>query len=46
MIRDIKKVNDRQSRIQQHVLNQQSLLNGLRNLLKNTRDDTQKENGK
>ena len=31
-----KKANDKQSRIQQHVLNQQSLLNGLRNLLKNS----------
>ncbi len=32
--RDIKKANDRQQRIQQHVINQQSLLNGLKNLLR------------
>jgi hypothetical protein len=42
MIRDIKKANDRQNRIQQHVLNQQSLLNGLRNLLKNTGEQESK----
>jgi len=33
MIRDIKKANDKQSSIQQHLLNQRSLLDGLRNLL-------------
>ncbi len=32
--RDIKRVNDKQQRIQQHVLDQQSLLNGLKNLLR------------
>jgi hypothetical protein len=35
MIRDIKKACDRQNRIQQHVLNQQSLLVGLKDLLRN-----------
>jgi len=39
MTRDIKKANDRQSRIQQHVLNQQSLLSGLKNLLGKSGDD-------
>jgi len=34
VIRDIKKACDKQNRIQQHVLNQQSLLVGLKNLLK------------
>jgi len=34
VIRDIKKACDRQQRIQQHVLNQQSLLAGLKNLLR------------
>ena len=43
MIRDIKKANERQSRIQQHVLNQQSLLNGLRNLLKNSGEREESE---
>ena len=38
--RDIKKANDRQQRIQQHVLNQQSLLNGLKNLLRTNREGT------
>ena len=38
MTRDIKKANDRQSRIQQHVLNQQSLLSGLKNLLNTSGD--------
>jgi hypothetical protein len=38
MTRDIKKANDRQSRIQQHVLNQQSLLSGLKNLLSKSGD--------
>jgi hypothetical protein len=39
MTRDIKKANDRQSRIRQHVLNQQSLLGGLRNLLGKSGDE-------
>jgi hypothetical protein len=39
MTKDIKKANDRQSRIQQHVLNQQSLLSGLKNLLNKSGDD-------
>jgi hypothetical protein len=39
MTRDIKKANDRQSRIQQHVLNQQSLLSGLKNLLNKSGDE-------
>ena len=38
--RDIKKANDRQQRIQQHVINQQSLLNGLKNLLRTNREGT------
>jgi hypothetical protein len=39
-----KKANDKQSRIQQHVLNQQSLLNGLlRNLLKNYGEREERE---
>ena len=41
MIRDIKKANERQSRIQLHVLNQQSLLAGLKNLLKSTGEGEQ-----
>jgi hypothetical protein len=39
MTRDIKKANDRQSRIRQYVLNQQSLLGGLRNLLGKSGDE-------
>ena len=39
MTRDIKKANDRQSRIQQHVLNQQSLLSGLKSLLDKSGDE-------
>jgi len=34
IIRDIKKACDKQQRIQQHILNQQSLLTGLKNLLR------------
>jgi len=41
MTRDIKKANDKQSRIQQHVLNQQSLLSGLKNLLNKSGDGEQ-----
>ena len=36
VIRDIKKASDRQQRIQQHVLNQESLLKGLKDLLRAT----------
>ena len=39
VIRDVKKANDKQQRIQQHVLNQQSLLNGLKNLLRGTSEE-------
>jgi hypothetical protein len=39
IIRDIKKANDKQSSIQQHVLNQRSLLGGLKNLLSQSGDD-------
>jgi hypothetical protein len=39
MMRDIKKANDKQSSIQQHVLNQRSLLSGLKNLLSKSGDD-------
>ena len=39
VIRDVKKASDRQQRIQQHVLNQQSLLNGLKNLLRGTSEE-------
>ena len=39
IIRDIKKANDKQSSIQQHVLNQRSLLGGLKNLLSKSGDD-------
>ena len=38
MIRDIKKASDKQSSIQQHVLNQRSLLGGLKNLLSKSGD--------
>ena len=38
MMRDIKKANDKQSSIQQHVLNQRSLLSGLKNLLSKSGD--------
>jgi len=38
VIRDIKKANDKQNKIQQHVLNQQSLLCSLKDLLKNTKN--------
>ena len=38
MIRDIKKANDKQSSIQQQVLNQRSLLSGLKNLLSKSGD--------
>ena len=39
MMRDIKKANDKQSSIQQHVLNQRSLLSGLKNLRSKSGDD-------
>mgnify|MGYP000680384829 FL=1 len=38
MMRDIKKANDKQSSIQQHVLNQRSLLSRLKNLLSKSGD--------
>ena len=38
MMRDIKKANDKQSSIQQHVLNQRSLLGRLKNLLSKSGD--------
>ncbi len=40
VMRDVKKANDRQQRIQQHVINQQSLLNGLKNLLRTNGEGT------
>ena len=39
IIRDIKKANEKQSSIQQHVLNQRNLLGGLKNLLSKSGDD-------
>lgn len=38
LIRNFKKANDKQNRIQQHVLNQSSLLSGLKNLLSKSGD--------
>ena len=42
VIRDIKKACDKQQRIQQHVLNQESLLKGLNDLLRATDGEVQK----
>jgi NifU-like protein involved in Fe-S cluster formation len=38
IISNFKKANDKQNRIQQHVLNQSSLLSGLKNLLSKSGD--------